>query len=275
MESIPANVHKFGYSYKVDTTGAMYVWNDIAASGKDVTSMFSGNDMQNNYKQFPLAFMFPFFGKQENFVYISKFGLVSFDDHGAIWSSSPMQYKNDINPDRYISAAGFPMLFEEAGFGHIYYKQEPDKFIVQYDNVPFYDGTTYTDEGIQPEKSAMTFQIVLHDNGNISMYYKANSILPRDYNNNVVAIEDQAREDGILINGREFKKWNGKAAGDYTFKEGTTISITNPGLGLFSNISKPFGTVMPDQTQNITYTIKTDSLSVLPYTWLLYTSRCV
>jgi hypothetical protein len=121
MESIPANVHKFGYSYKVDTTGAMYVWNDIAASGKDVTSMFSGNDMQNNYKQFPLAFMFPFFGKQENFVYISKFGLVSFDDHGAIWSSSPMQYKNDVNPDRYISAAGFPMLFEEAGFGHIYY----------------------------------------------------------------------------------------------------------------------------------------------------------
>ncbi len=37
METIPANVHKFGYSVKVDSTGASYVWNDIAASGKDVT----------------------------------------------------------------------------------------------------------------------------------------------------------------------------------------------------------------------------------------------
>ncbi|MFN8133834.1 MAG: hypothetical protein U0Z17_00870 [Bacteroidales bacterium] len=35
MESIPANVHKFGYSVKTDSTGASYVWEDIAASGKD------------------------------------------------------------------------------------------------------------------------------------------------------------------------------------------------------------------------------------------------
>ncbi len=183
-----------------------------------------------------------FFGKQENFVYITKYGLLSFDDHDYVWSSSPIQYKNWINPDRYISAAAFPMRFEEAGFGHIYYKQEPDKFIVQYDNVPYYDGTTWTGEGISPVKSAMTFQIVLHDNGNISMYYKANSMQPRDYQTNLVAIEDQTKDDGILLNGFERNKYD-QLVSCCTFKEGTAISITNPGLGLFSNISKPYGTV--------------------------------
>lgn len=265
METIPANVHKFGYSVKVDTTGASYVWNDIAGSGKDITALFSGNSSSNIYSKFPLAFLFPFFGKQENFIYISKYGLVSFDDHGAVWSSMPVQYKNEVNPDRYISAGGFPMLFEEAGFGHIYYKQEPDRFIVQYDNVPYWDGTTYLPEGQSSAKSTMTFQIVLHDNGNIRLYYKANSMQQRDYKTNLVAIEDQTKNDGILING--FERWKyDQMVSCGSFKPGTAILINNPGLGLFSNISKPFGTIYPNETQNITYTIKTDSLSVLPYT---------
>jgi len=262
MEVIPANIHKFGYSVKVDTTGVLYVWNDIAASGKEITSMFSGKDRVNTYKQFPLAFMFPFFGKQENFVYISKYGLVSFDDNDYITSSVPMQYKNWTNPDRYISGGGFPMRFEEAGFGHIYYKQEPDKFIVQFDHAPYWDGKNFNDPN---STSYMTFQIVLHDNGNISMYYKENTLPQVDYKTNLVAIEDQSKDDGLLINGFERLKYE-QMVSCGSFKTGTTIRIINPGLGLFSNISKPFGTVMPDQTQNITYTIKTDSLSVLPYT---------
>lgn len=266
MESVPANIHKFGYSLKEDTTGALYVWQDIAESGKDITALFSGNGDNNIYKQFPLAFLFPFFGKQENFVYITKYGFVSFDDHDYVWSSVPMAYKNWVNPDKYISGAGFPMLFEEAGFGHIYYKQEPDKFIVQYDNVPYWDGTNYNPDGtINPVKAAITFQIVLHDNGNISMYYKANSMAARDYRTNLVAIEDQTKDDGILINGYYTKNWT-SPYGNLTFKPGTAIQITNPGLGLFSNISKPYGTVMPNDSLRITYTIKTDSLSVLPYT---------
>ncbi|HNW52956.1 MAG TPA: choice-of-anchor D domain-containing protein, partial [Bacteroidales bacterium] len=265
MESIPANVHKFGYSVKVDTTGASFVWNDIAGSGKDITALFSGNASSNVYKKFPLAFLFPYFGKQENFVYISKYGLVSFDNNDYLWSSVPMQYKNWINPDRYISGGGFPMLFEEAGFGHVYYKQEPDKFIVQFDNAPYWDGATYLPSGISTTKSAMTFQIVLHDNGNIRLYYKANSMQQSDYRTNLVAIEDQTKEDGILINGFETRKYD-QIVSCGSFKPGTAILINNPGLGLFSNISKPFGTIYPNETQNITYTIKTDSLSVLPYT---------
>ncbi len=263
MESIPNNVHKFGYSVKVDTTGASYTWKDIATTGTDVTSMFPGNGDNNIYRKFPLSFLFPFFGKNENFVYITKYGILSFDDHDYIWASVPSSYKNVGNPDRYISGAGFPMLFEEAGFGHIYYKQEPDKFIVQYDNVPFWDGTNYDD--LNAAKWAITFQIVLSDNGNISIYYKANTISKSETRSNLVSIEDQTKDDGLLINGQQSKKW-GVYAGDYTFKEGTSVLITNPGLGLFSNISHPYGTVMPNDSLKITYTLKTDSLYVLPYT---------
>ncbi len=179
MESIPTNIHKFGYSVKVDTTGGSYVWNDIAATGTDVTSMFPGNADNNIYQKFPLAFMFPFFGKNENFVYITKYGFVSFDDHDYVWAGQPMAYKSVGNPDRYISAAGFPMLFQEAGFGKIYYKQLSDRFVVQYDNVPYWDGAAFDYNGDLPGKFAMTFQIVLFDNGNINIYYKECSIPQR------------------------------------------------------------------------------------------------
>ncbi len=81
---------------------------------------------------------------------------------------------------------------------------------------------------------------------------------------NLVSIEDQYKNDGLLMNGLQWGKW--EYTGDYSFKPGTTIQFTNPGLGLFSNISKPYGTIMPGDSLNISYTIKTDSLFVLPYT---------
>jgi subtilisin family serine protease len=265
MESVPTNVHKFGYSVEQDTIGSTYVWNDISKEGTDVTPMFSGNYRDNMYKKFPINFLFPFFGKNENFVYITKYGLLSFTEDNYLWSISPSFYKFPGNPDRYISGCSFPMLFEDANFGKIYYKQEPDKFIVQYEDVPFWEGYYYVNEDYsKTQKISMTFQIVLNDNGNIDLYYKDNSFTKDYLKTLLVAIEDKTTDDGLLISGAKYQDWE-NYYGDFTFGKGTAIHIKNPGLGLFTNVTNPYGSVMPHDSVKINYQIKTANLSAIPY----------
>lgn len=265
MESIPQNVHKFGYSVEQDTIGSTYVWNDISQSGKDVTTMFSGNERANAFVKFPLNFLFPFFGKNENFLYITKFGMVSFTEDHYFWSISPAFYQFPGNPDRYISGCGFPMLFDDAAYGKIFYKQEPDKVIIQYQDAPYWDGYSYVGDNFNAKlKISITFQIVLYDNGNIDLYYKNHSF-PKDWLNPLlVAMEDKTTNDGLLISGTKYKDWYNHT-GDFNFKPGSAIHIKNPGLGLFTNVTNPYGTVMPSDSVEVKYQIKTDSLSALPY----------
>lgn len=265
MESIPTNVHKFGYSVEQDTIGSTYVWNDISQTGKDVTSMFSGNARTNAFIKFPLNFLFPFFGQNENFLYITKFGLISFTEDNYFWSISPSFYQFPGNPNRYISGCGFPMLFDDAAYGKIFYKQDPDKFIVQYQDAPYWDGYSYVgDDYATKQKTSITFQIVLYDNGNIDLYYKDQSIPKAWLNQLLVAMEDKTTDDGLLISGTKYKDWYNHT-GDFNFKAGTAIHIKNPGLGLFTNVTNPYGTVMPSDSVEVKYQIKTDSLSALSY----------
>ncbi len=265
MESIPQNVHKFGYSVEQDTIGSTYVWNDISQTGKDVTSMFSGNARTNSFIKFPLNFLFPFFGKNENFLYITKFGLISFTEDNHFWSISPAFYQFPGNPDRYISACGFPILFDDAAFGKIYYKQDPDKAIIQYQDAPYWDGYSYVgDDYTKKQKTSITFQIVLYDNGNIDLFYKDQSIPKEWLQTLLVAMEDKTTDDGLLISGTKYKDYYNHT-GDFNFKAGSAIHIKNPGLGLFTNVTNPYGTVMPNDSVEVKYQIKTDSLAALHY----------
>ncbi|WP_167619656.1 S8 family serine peptidase [Maribellus sediminis] len=268
MENIPEDIQKFGYSVEIDTTGNTFVWNDIAATGSDITSMYLGNIDNNIEQKFPIDFIFPFYGKYENDVYITKYGVLEFTPNKYMNATSPLAYHYEGNPDRYISGCGFPMLFEEAGFGKIYYKNEPDKFIVQFEDAPFWDGIAYEDPYGNNSKEirvSVTFQMVLYDNGNIDLFYKDCTIpdwIGKQYT--LIAMEDRTMEDGILIQGNKYKDW-GNTVGDFTYKPGSAIHIKNPGLGLFSNVTNPFGTVMAHDSVQVAYSITTDSLSAIPY----------
>lgn len=262
MESIPTDIHKFGYTTKIDSSESTFVWNDIASTGIKINDHFKGSGDDNIYWRLPLNFMFPFFGKNENAVYISKYGVLAFSIEGsAIWSMVPMHYKKDINPDRYISGCGFPMLLQDANFGNIYYKQESDKLIVQYDDCPYWDGTA--PDGTLP-RQAITFQMILYDNGNIKLFYKDVMLEKFELNSSLVAIEDQTKNDGLILNGPTWRK------NDYTrefhWNNQSVISFISPGLGLYSNVTNPFGTILPNESKTINYTIATDSLYLLPYT---------
>ena len=267
MVTKPANIQKFGYTFNVDTIGTTYVWNDIVATGTDITDQFKGNTMNNIYStKIDIGFLFPFYGKYENSIHISKYGLLVFEVNGAIWSSTPAVYDNYTNPTKYISGAGTPMQFFDAGFGKVYYKKEADKFIVQYEDAPYYDGEYWSStdgENYTKVRASITFQMILYDNGNINIYYKDCSI-PDYWKFSLVAIEDRTNNDGILITGREWKKYN-----DYIvntrYQAHSAVNIYNPGLGLFSNLSNTYGTVLPGDSAKINYTIKTDSLNLLSY----------
>ncbi len=263
MLSIPDNIQKFGYRTRVDSTGSSFAWDDIASTGTDITAGFSGNDMHNIYQKVPLNFLFPFYGKNENFVSISKYGVISFSDNGTIWSQSPMSFKSSVNPDRYICAFGYPMLFQEAGFGKVYYKRADDKFIIQYEDVPNWDGVGYSPDFTSTFKSSTTFQVVLYDNGNISLFYKTCSMSQADRSTALISMEDKTRRDGIWVSGPGSYPWSVKYG--FSFKPGSAVHFISPGLGLFSNINQPFGSVLPGDSIKISYQIKTDSLYLLHY----------
>ncbi|MCB8994683.1 MAG: S8 family serine peptidase [Bacteroidales bacterium] len=267
METLPTNIQKFGYTFQIDTIGNSFVWQDIAATGTDITSNFKGNTMTNIYHHIDLNFLFPFYGKNENGVYISKYGVLAFVNNNSIWSSTPMNFKNGVNPTRYISACGFPMQFFEAGFGKVYYQKYADKLIVQYDDAPFWNGESSSDPlSWNPYKASITMQIILHDNGDIDMYYKSSSLSKNDAVYTMIAMEDASLDDGILIKGSKWKEWGTYYGTEFYYQANSAIHIKTPGLGLFSNLSHTFGTVLPGDSATLNYTIKTDSLSLLPYT---------
>lgn len=266
MTNIPSDIPKFGYTAEVDTTGSLFSWQDISSTGTEITSMFTGNTDVNVFYRVALNFLFPFFGKNENFVYVSKYGVLAFTNNNTIWSASPMSYKASNNPDRYISGCGFPMLFQEAGFGKVYFRQEPDKFIVQYQDVPMWDGVGFVNNDyLHPIKASVTFQVVLSDEGNITLYYKDCSI--PEYSKEhftLIAIEDKTKKDGLLVHGIQWPKFD-HVMGNFTYKPNSTVRFINPGLGLFSDVTNPYGSILPGDSVKVTYKIKTDSLYALPY----------
>lgn len=257
MASVPGDIHKFGYIARVDSMGISpaFVWEDISETGVNVTSELIGG-FDKTYYETEIGFEFPFFGKNESNVFISRYTLLSFDTEGIIWQQIPMFYKYHNSPDRFISAVGTRTWYDVAGFGDVYYQRFPDRFIVQYDSIP-YEEDLFGGEHF-------TIQIVLHDNGNINIYYKDVQINeeawwginPLDMYT-LVAIEDQTQDDGILIHDQ---KHNG-----FTFRPGSAIEFINPGFGLFTDLSSTEGTIMPHESVTIDYKIPTDSLYVAEY----------
>ncbi len=196
-----------------------------------------------------MGFEFPFFGKNESSVYISRYSTLSFDTEGYIWSSTPLRYKWEGLPDRIISVTGIQTPFEDGG--HVYYQRFQDKFIVQWQDA-YLNGM-----------GTGSYQAVLHDNGNINIYIKEMTAtgwatLENIASSTFIGIEDQTKNDGIRIT-------------DYNLtvpdiiSNGSTVEFVSPGQGLFSSLTNPAGTVQAGESVKLDYTINTDKLYVADY----------
>lgn len=258
MEKVPTGVHKFGYITRIDSMGIepAYVWEDISETGTDVTEELIGG-FDHTFTETEIGFEFPFFGTKESLVKISRYGLVAFGDEGVLWQQIPMYYDNPYNPDRYISAIGKRMWYDVANTGKVLYQRFQDKFIVQYDSVP-YEDNYFPDQ-------YFTFQIVLHDNGNINMYYKQVEVNYEAWGGRdplswftFIGIGDQTQDDAIVVHEQRYP--------GFTYREGSAIEFINPGYGLYTDLSHTYGTIMPGSSVIIDYKIPTDSLYVAEYT---------
>ncbi|MCG8581500.1 MAG: S8 family serine peptidase [Bacteroidales bacterium] len=267
----PNSIHKFGYigshNESVNEQPA-FEWEDIQYTGEDITDHFR-LDGSVIFKDVLLGFSFPYFGNEYDTCYITTQGAVALAKNG--WfNAKPAGYKSTAQPSKLISAWGMP--FDLNLGGKIYYQKFPGKFILQYQDV--IHGSYYYDDnivgGIGWLDENISFQIVLHQNGDIDFNYKdlGDVLGTRNLGFNrastLIMIEDNDVDDRLVLNGYGSK-------GTHPFIEGVfpatgkQIYFKNPGLGVLTNVTNPYGTVNVGESVSISYTGSTQELYVADF----------
>jgi hypothetical protein len=179
----------FGYEWidSNDPQGPVYEWNDISTTGTLVTnwvptSSYPATD-EGKAGPFPFGFTFKYYGVNYNNVWFCSNGFISFIDITDAGMGNE-QIPSSAIPNNLI--AGIWDDLDGKTTGKVYYKQEANKFIVQYDNWPgYYSGT-----------GPFTWQYVIHKNGKVILYYKT---IIGTSNSASVGIENHAGNDGLQV----------------------------------------------------------------------------
>lgn len=153
----------FGYKWidSDEPNGPQYVWNDIAATGIELTNWIATGTFNAKDEGYAgpvqLGFPFKFYGQTKTQVYVSSNGLLVFNPPTSnIFTNA--QIPTSGEPNEFI--APFWDDLDGVSSGNVYYKQEPGKLTIQFTNWHKYNNT-----------GSLTFQIVLHQNGRIMFYY--------------------------------------------------------------------------------------------------------
>jgi len=166
----------FGY-YWIDSNdpgGPTFDWFDI--SGIGTPQAFTDDDSN----PFTLPFAFPFYGEFYTTVNVCSNGFLSFADASTDFSNDPIP--DDTDPNGTI-AVMWDDLNPNSG-GQIYTYEEADRFIVQWDGVPYYSSTDY-----------QTFQVILNADGSI----KVQLLDVLDRSSATLGLENQAGDDGLQV----------------------------------------------------------------------------
>jgi hypothetical protein len=179
----------FGYEWidSNDPQGPVYEWNDISTTGILVTNwvptdIYPAVD-EGKAGPFPLGFTFKYYGVEYSDIWFCSNGFISFVDITDAGMSNSTIPSSSI-PNCMI--AGIWDDLDGKTTGKVYYKQESDKFIVQYDNWPGYSS------GVGP----FTFQFVINKNGKITLYYET---ITGTSTSATVGMENQNGNDGLQV----------------------------------------------------------------------------
>lgn len=153
----------FGYTWidSNEPNGPVYEWNDIVSTGTPVTNWiptgtFDPKD-EGYAGPFTIGFPFKFYGDPKTQVYVSSNGFLHFAPLTANTITNA-SIPNTAIPNDYISP--FWDDLDGRTQGTVHYKQDGNKFIIQFTNWQKYSAT-----------GSLTFQVVLHSNGRIMFYY--------------------------------------------------------------------------------------------------------
>ncbi|TRZ46234.1 S8 family serine peptidase [Robertkochia solimangrovi] len=239
IENLPANVQRFPYtmeSMPYDT----YVFQDITADGTDITEFFKSSTL-NEFYNVDLGFDFPFYGKSVNAINITKRGLLTLGEDGSFNSTST--YHGSHMPDGYIAA-----MIKEFAFslgGSVHFKRELGKLIVQY------TGVRHANDN---QSVSMTFQIEIYSNGDIKFIYdKFDGMYAYQLNSIYSAIENEAKNDGVLVNSNYDKVYLPMAAKQI-------VHIHSPGLGLIKEVVDAKGMIQPGESKDIMISLDGEKL---------------
>ena len=135
-----------------------YTWEEISTTGTLISAL-SGMDDASSRINFT-TFIFPFYGSSYSSVYVGSNGYLTFGNGNTAYTNSSLP--SPSAPVNMIAPFWDDLIISSPGA--IYYKEESDRFIVQYQDVNHYGGGgTYT------------FQVVLFSSGRIELRYKSMS----------------------------------------------------------------------------------------------------
>lgn len=180
----------YGYEWidSNDPDGPEYVWEDISSTGTAVTNWTAASTFDPEDEGFAgpldLGFNFKYYGVSYSQVYVGSNGFLTFEEFEGNTYTNPQMPSSSV-PNNII--AGFWDDLDGSDRGTVYYKEEGNRFIVQFDHWPRFYGQDNQD---------YTFQIVLYSSGKIMLYYES---LTASVMSGTVGIENYDGTDGLQI----------------------------------------------------------------------------
>lgn len=175
----------FGYKWRDsnEPNGPQYVWNDITANPNAVAVTFPNGTLDDGYTNaVPIGFNFTFYGIEYSDIYLSTNGFLSFT---ALTNST---FSNAQIPVVNVPNNMIAIFWDDLDGrtqGTVHRLLDGNKFIIQFTNWQKYNAT-----------GSLTFQVVIHQNGKIVIYYNnMNATL----NSATVGIENAAGDDGLQV----------------------------------------------------------------------------
>lgn len=224
----------FGYQWadSDEPNGPVFQWNDISSTGIPVVG---GCDDCVTTRA--LTFGFPMYGGTFNQVNVTTNGWVNFGTPSAQYSNYPLP---SASMPAYLVAGFFDDLTTSSGT--IYFQDFGDRAVIQYQNVPRLSGD-----------GTLTFQIVLHADGAIYLYYQN---VTGNLLSGTTGIQDGTRATGLGIQYNTTYVRNGLAV---------RIAALPPWLRL----SAVSGTVNPGSAQRLALTLDASQLEPGVYTQIM------
>jgi len=235
LKDYPKDIHKYGYTV---ASSDLTDWNDISTSGVNISEFYE--DVRNIYYPIEIGFKFPFYNQLKESIYITNWGLLSFDTNST-FNSTPGRLGDQYTPNGYISALHDRLNVKNGT--QIYYKREVGKFTIQYN--AFLESWM----GNLP----IDFQIVIFENGNANIVIKEiEQIDSWSAGNFLIAIENAEKNDGL-------------AASSYDnpapLSNNMVFEFNYPGYNMISAIDDSNPTLLPGESTEVNYEIETSELT--------------
>jgi subtilisin family serine protease len=161
--------------------GPAFAWTDISTTG---TPTFSGYSDDGNRGPFPIGFDFGFYGNTFSDFRVCSNGWLSFTNTSSPYSNQPLP--NAGAPENLIAPFWDDMVVDPSDGGEIYYLNDGEKLIVQYDIRRIAQGS--------PPYYSM--QVLLYPNGDIMFQYDT---LGPIADSATVGIQNGTKDDALMM----------------------------------------------------------------------------